>query len=466
MLTVHVPYGYPAERAYAVSVLLGEFLGLSFQILPEAISTWRITLADSNLSLVLADSLFGQGEAVWLTSDSLPSQPLPVWHYDHVGLLLENQRCPVIYGHDPTQPEFFTRTAPGISLGLDIFGSAFFMLTRYEEVVKLDRDKFDRFPAKAALAYQEGFLDRPVVNEYLEILWACLKSLWPGLVRNPRQFQMYVSHDVDEPFRFAFSGVRRLLQRCAGDLLYRKSLPALVGSVNHWSQVKLLNRSAKDPANTFDLIMDLSERHNLRSAFYFITDHSAGAIDGDYSMEHPLMRQLLRRVHDRGHEVGLHTSYHTYQDPQQTEKEFAVLQRVCQEEKIEQLKWGGRQHYLRWQTPVTWQNWDAAGLDYDSTLTYADCIGFRCGTCYEFPVFDLLTRQALRLRERPLCVMDVTVTRPAYMGLKIEDGSAFRAMLAIKNRCRRFSGDFTLLWHNTGFVNVDELVLYEKIISS
>jgi hypothetical protein len=63
-------------------------------------------------------------------------------------------------------------------------------------------------------------------------------------------------------------------------------------------------------------------------------------------------------------------------------------------------------------------------------------------------------------------VMDVTVTRPAYMGLKIEDGSAFRAMLAIKNRCRRFSGDFTLLWHNTGFVNVDELVLYEKIISS
>ena len=35
------------------------------------------------------------------------------------------------------------------------------MLTRYEEIVKLDRDTFDRFPAWASLAYQEGFLDVP-----------------------------------------------------------------------------------------------------------------------------------------------------------------------------------------------------------------------------------------------------------------------------------------------------------------
>jgi hypothetical protein len=52
------------------------------------------------------------------------------------------------------------------------------MLTRYEEVVKSDRDEHDRYLATASLDYQEGFLERPIFNEYLEILWACIKRLW------------------------------------------------------------------------------------------------------------------------------------------------------------------------------------------------------------------------------------------------------------------------------------------------
>jgi peptidoglycan/xylan/chitin deacetylase (PgdA/CDA1 family) len=455
MLSVYVPRTYSTERAYIVSVLLDEFLGLPVQIIEADRHDWLITAAASDRRLSLADCFFAQPAEDWLKPASLPIQPLKVW-----------SGYPVIYGDDPTHPNFVQQTHDSIQLGLDIFGSAFFMLTRYEEVVKPDRDRFDRFPATASLAYQEGFLDRPIINEYLELLWSYLKTLWPTLQRKPRQFKTYLSHDVDEPFRFAFSGVRRLAKRCAGDLVYRKSPIALVKSVHQWSQVKVLQQSHQDPANTFDVIMDLSERHNLHSAFYFITDHSAGAIDGDYNMDHPLMRQLLRQIRDRGHEVGLHTSYNTYQDSEQTQREFHRLQQVCQAEKIEQQQWGGRQHYLRWQTPVTWQNWAAAGLDYDSTMGYADRIGFRCGICYEFPVFDVVQRQALKLRERPLCVMDVTVTRSAYMGLRIDNGEALAAINRIKQHCQSVQGDFTLLWHNTGFIAREELELYQGLLCS
>lgn len=31
-----------------------------------------------------------------------------------------------------------------------------------------------------------------------------------------------------------------------------------------------------------------------------------------------------------------------------------------------------------------------AGLDYDSTLSYADCADCSCGICYECPVFTLI----------------------------------------------------------------------------
>jgi O-antigen/teichoic acid export membrane protein len=38
---------------------------------------------------------------------------------------------------------------------------------------------------------------------------------------------------------------------------------------------------------------------------------------------------------------------------------------------------------------MTWQIWKDAGLDYDSTLGFADDVSFRCGTCREFTWFSL-----------------------------------------------------------------------------
>jgi hypothetical protein len=43
--------------------------------------------------------------------------------------------------------------------------------------------------------------------------------------------------------------------------------------------------------------MDISEKHGLSSAFYFITAHSAGTLDGLYTMQHPEIRRLLRNIH-------------------------------------------------------------------------------------------------------------------------------------------------------------------------
>ena len=43
------------------------------------------------------------------------------------------------------------------------------MLSRYEELITKDRDQHNRFPATASVAFKAGFLDRPIVSEYLEI---------------------------------------------------------------------------------------------------------------------------------------------------------------------------------------------------------------------------------------------------------------------------------------------------------
>ena len=466
LVTIHIPNTYEIERRYILSVMFGEFLGLDIQVQLSERQDTRIFIDSDHRELLIADKLFATPQNQWLKPASLPKQPLQVWNLDTTRLSATtvNSEIPIIYGNNPSDPDFFYSCEDQIYLGLDIFGSAFFMLTRYEEVVKQERDQHDRFPATASLAYQENFLDRPIINEYLEILWACIKKLWPRLQRKSRQFKTYISHDVDEPFRYAFLGIGRLAKHCGGDMLKRRTpLKALKNAVC-WYQVKE-GKVEADPCNTFDLIMDLSEEHNLKSAFYFITDHSAGSIDGSYNINHPLIRQLLRRIHQRGHEIGLHTSYNTYRDPLQTKKEFEILKQACTEEGIQQERWGGRQHYLRWKTPTTFQNWANAGLDYDTTLSFADVAGFRCGVCYEFPTFNLKKRQPLKLTEYPLIVMECTVIDQRYMNLGLEDDGALQTMATYKQRCQRFNGDFTLLWHNSRLIDRRELTLYNEIIS-
>ena len=66
-----------------------------------------------------------------------------------------------------------------VVLYADMIAAAFFMLSRWEETVVPIRDEHDRFPGTASVAYKQGFLDRPVVDEYALILREWLKALDP-----------------------------------------------------------------------------------------------------------------------------------------------------------------------------------------------------------------------------------------------------------------------------------------------
>ena len=93
----------------------------------------------------------------------------------------------------------------------------------------------------------------------------------------------------------------------------------------------------------------------------------------------------------------MHPSYHTYRDGARVKAEFVTLLRAAERLGLRQQAWGGRQHYLRFVVPETWRHYASAGLAYDATLAHADQPGFRCGTCYDFPAYDLEQRRALPL---------------------------------------------------------------------
>jgi hypothetical protein len=462
MITIRTPTSYEPERRYILSLLLSEFLGLDIQIQSENRGDVQITTGDGR-RLLIADGLFSVPEDQWLRPASLPIQPLQVWNLRTVPItaMTVDHMVPVIYGKDPDSPYFFTISESEVSLGLDIFGAAFFMLTRYEEVVKPVRDQRGRFAASASLAYQEGFIKRPIINEYLAILWACLKQLWPGLQPKPRRFQIHLGHDVDIPLCIAGRPFTQILKNAAGDVVKRKKPSLVQQRFRSFVQTRRGNVDA-DLCNTFDLIMDISEKQDLRSSFYFITDTSARENNAHYSMSNPWIRKLLRKIHGRGHEIGLHPSYNTFRNPLQIRREFEILLEVTRAEDICQEEWGGRQHFLRWEAPTTWQAYEDAGLDYDNTLSFADHAGFRCGVCSEFSTFNLQTRRALSLKERPLIVMDATVLDKQYMHMPHRQ--AFQEMVDLIQRCKMFNGNFCLLWHNSYLIEKQKVELYRSIV--
>jgi hypothetical protein len=464
MIKIKVPRTYAVERDYILSVMFREFLGLDIQVQLSDSQDTRIYMDDDDRELVVSDGLFATPLDQWLQPGSLPKQPLPVWNITNTGLSATtvSPEIPVIYGDEPNHSDFFQLKENKIYLRVDIFGSAFFMLTRYEEVVKPERDKHDRFPATASLAYQENFLDRPIINEYLEILWAYLKKLWPRLQRKIHQSKTLVSCDVDNPYSFYVKSWRKTARKTIGDFFKRKSVSEAIQTLqNTW--FSQLGNFSHDPVNTFDWIMGVNEKIGNKVAFYFLVDKTVPSMDGHYDINEPRIRSLIRHIYRRGHEIGLHGSYGTYKNHTQLIKEANILRHILAEEKIEQNDLGSRQHYLRWSSPETARYLNIAGFDYDTTLGYADHAGFRCGTSYEYSLFDLVEQKQLRIRERPLIVMDCSVIDEKYMGLGIS-ATALNTMTSLRDASYRFGGNFTLLWHNSYFQQADSLMLYSQLI--
>jgi hypothetical protein len=367
-------------------------------------------------------------------------------------------------GAEPLPQPLIERQGDDWLVHYDIPGLTYWMLSRREEVGSTDLDQYGRFSASASHAHKHGYLDRPLVDEWMEILGQVVARVWPQMQLAQRRFDLKPSHDVDIPSRYAFRSGRAFVRAVGADLLrHHRIADSLRAPWIRLASGDRLHRS--DPANTFDWIMNVSERHSLTSAFYFICGRTDEAMDAGYEPEDAAIRVLMRGIHGRGHEIGLHPSFDTYRNPQALADEASRLRRVCDEEGIHQKAWGGRMHYLRWENPTTPNAWENAGMAYDSTLGYADHAGFRCGTCIEYPAYDPVNDRMLDLQIRPLVAMECTVMDEPYMGLGHGE-AAFAAFSGLKQACRAVGGTFSLLWHNSELDRPVLRDLYESVLKS
>ncbi|UTY23923.1 DUF7033 domain-containing protein [Treponema denticola] len=265
MLKIQIPNFCVSEIEYACSVVFTEWLGIDYEITTTEQNT--IFISSGNNTLRLNADFFIKASSDWLGNTSMPALPLEWYNLNGLKNTLSNElhvcetELPVLYG----VPEI-TIAENSIDCRIDVLGSIFFMLSRYEEIVVKERDQHNRFSAKSSIAYKENFLFRPIVNEYVELLFTLLQYLFPQIERKKMQFRISPTHDVDVPFLYLNTPFLCIVKHMGGDIIKRMSPKAALGTYKNWKKIKVGDSKA-DPAYSFDFIMQESEKRSLKSAF-------------------------------------------------------------------------------------------------------------------------------------------------------------------------------------------------------
>ncbi|KEI97156.1 hypothetical protein N494_12895 [Clostridium botulinum A2B7 92] len=368
----------------------------------------------------------------YLTMESMPKMPLKKYN-----------EFPIIYSCREDNKECYVNTGNNCLItNIDIIQSSFFMITRYEEVLlwdKIEKDLYGRFPAKESLAHKENFLHIPIVNEYIEWLWQWIDFFNLGYKRKniwgEYEFASLLTHDVDMPFKYEYP-----LKKDICNFKMQKAIQVY----RHIFEHTLKNiEYKKDPFYTFQYIRNIEKRYNFSSSFYFMVGGDS-KYDSLYRISDYRITKLINKLEYDGCEVGYHYSFNSYNSISKRAKEKQLLDRY-----VGNKDYGGRNHYLRFKVPESWNISEKVGLKYDTTLGYADLVGFRCGICHPYRVFDILENRELNIWEIPLTLMEGSLRGEKYMNLNSAD--SVEVAKKIIDIVKKYKGVFTLLWHNSSF---------------
>ena len=342
----------------------------------------------------------------------------------------------------------------------DIIASTYFMVTRYEEVVRRDlRDEHGRFPGKQSLPYRAGFIDHPIVDEYAALLRKWLREVGVNVPEPKRKFSVLLTHDVDHLRKFRRR--TQVLRTAASVLLGRQS----------WQQIpeslRVVFGLQREPFDTFEDLIALDAGLGQApscprsEAVYFLMAGGNPRFDGTYDIRSKAARETLRTVLQSGASIGLHTSYEAAGRFERIAEEKARLEEAC----------GfpirrNRCHYLAWREVEDGWALAKAGIRWDSTLGYPDIAGFRLGVCRPIPLFDPVRMCEMGIEEHPLIIMDGTLSDARYMGL--QEDEALQRCLELMQTTRRHDGEFVVLWHNSslGRSGSYHRRLYERLLAA
>ncbi len=453
---IECPIERPDSFSYVLGIITDRFGVSGFSVRSASRNVIRIGSTLSESVYEFPCEFLTMPQAQWLSFGSLPrghlefldcskefpiflqSNSLPVFMPEGHGEILISNNC--------------------IHIPVDIFGTIYFMLTRYEEYVNLARDSMGRFSMKSSILRDKEIYSYPIVDLYLILLENIFLKLAPDISIKKRLPKIDVSCDVDHPFFYA-GGIKTRIKRLIGDIFKRRSLrAAALTSLSFFKNMDDIDCYLK----ALKFIIEVNCQAGNSATFFFIpiSNHKN---DNNNSVSDSRIYKLMKLITDGGHKVGVHPGFLTFMNDSLMREAIDAFKKPFFKLSSSKNYIYSRQHYLMWEVSKTPKLLAKNNVDIDCSLGFNDHPGFRAGTCHQFPLFDPRTESLIGIIESPLIVMEWSLFSPNYMGIDDLD-IAKKILIELKEKCFSVDGSFSILWHNNHLVDSNYKKLYEDII--
>lgn len=335
--------------------------------------------------------------------------------------------------HPQFEKLFFKNSSSKISF--DLFGASFWLLTRYEEYLPHKIDKFHRFNFKSSLAYQYSFLDKALVNKWLDELKKILLNTYPLLQFNTRHYQFLSSIDVDNVYKYKHKGFVRTIAGYASDLLSKN-----LDSIKQRTLVIL--KKKKDPFDCYQFLIDSHNALKIEAIYFFLLG-DYGMNDKNHSATNLHFQGLIKEIADYSM-VGIHPSYGSQNNLQQLKVEVSRLSSITHKNIRK-----SRQHFSILNFPETYKALLQAGISEDYSMGYTNYNGFRASYCYPYKWYNLEDEQITSLTIYPFCIAENTAI---YYATK-EKKAYLDLVSPLVNEVKKYNGLLISIFHNDTFTD-------------
>jgi hypothetical protein len=315
------------------------------------------------------------------------------------------------------------------TLSFDLLSAIFFLLSRYEEYDRFDHDKHGRYPATHSILYKNGWMMRPLLDEWVTALRKQLHtSFGINIAATPFLFQP--TYDIDMAYSHLHKGVGRIVGA------YMRAL--LKGDVKQISErTQVLKNKQKDPFDSFRWLRQLHKQYDYKPLYFILAAAKTTAYDKNIHPHHPAMMRVIKNLAKEG-TIGIHPSYYSERHDILT-KEKGMLEHVAgRSTNI------SRQHYIKMKMPDTYRLLLSNNIVSDYSMGYGSHLGFRAGTGNSFFWFDVEKDMVTPLRVYPFCFMDIT----AHYEAKLSPSEAFRKLEAMSKLLELTGSTMITIFHN------------------
>ncbi len=311
----------------------------------------------------------------------------------------------------------------------DYLSTIFYYVNCVQEYHTSSSDKFGRFNYADSIQKHLGITQTNFVQQLIDEFCRAIPQL-NFLAERKRPSKLFLTHDIDYIYKAKNEDGMFALKNKRWVAIFKLLFNHYIGTPD-WLNI--------------DKITAIEKKYAFNSTFFWLTVQDE--LNSDYNIQSDIIQKQIKHIQASANSIGLHKA----------------IGNTSFESEIKQLPppvVANRYHFLKF-TVSDFQQMQAAGIQLDSSLGFAEEIGFRNSYGLPFMPFDLNQNKTINLIEVPLNLMDRTLFNSGKT-LKEQKETVFNWLDA-----NRYNSIIAIDWHNNFFTDLSYKGyqnLYEEIL--